>query len=216
MRTLMIVAVLVSGCLGYGGFGTTLLFPDTDGLNRRFTELNRQWSGRGSFDAAPPLLAVGGHGAGTVGDFTLGGRGAATVARFQADAVTAEFAGALAFFDAGYAYAPFDYLVLRPSLELGGMVWAHYVHSRESFTDPNFSQWFLATSGGLLPGVEVMGRLPYGRYRYVGLFVKAGYYLSLYGPEWALDAGPPDFGMQGLTIHAGLRFGAMPVRPFRI
>ncbi len=206
----------VSLCAGYGGFGVTGSFPDFGGLDARLNELNREWGGQSGIRVSPPVLWFGGHGAGRVGWLTIGGRGAAGIRRVQADSVAAEFAGVAGFLDVGYRFEPLDYLWVRPFVDLGGTLWGHYIHSRESFTEPNFSRGFVGWALGPSPGVEVMGRLRYVEGRYVGLFVKAGWFIPVFGPEWYIHERPPDFEPLGLNVEVGVRFGTLPIRPMRI
>lgn len=219
---LVLLALVASACLGFGGFGATASFVDVSGLNERFTELNTRpdslggWGGRDTFRLRSPLWWVGGHGGGLVGDVTVGGGGAVTVCNFSADSLGVEFFGALAGFELGYRYEPIQYVWLRPCLDLGGGAWASYVHSHESFSQPNFSRWYYAWSADIRPAFEVMGKLPYRQGNLVGLYVKAGYRIPVHGPTWLGDDNPPDFGLAGFTLEFGLRFDKRPEGPFRI
>jgi len=221
MRIVFVVLLTVSLCSGFGGFGATGSFVDFEGLNQRFTKLNRDqppegWGGKDSFCMRAPLLWIGGHGGGFVDDMTVGGHGAVTVFTARVDSLSAEFAGLAGFFELGYRYAPVDFLWARPCLGIGGRTWVHYIHSHNSFSDPNFNRWFLAWNAGVLPGIELLGVMPNWRNNYVGLFVKASYFLPVLGPEWSLDADPPDFNLKGFDLHFGIRFGRLPSRTIRI
>ncbi len=201
---------------GYGGFGATLTFPDYTDLNRQLTELNREWSGSDEFSLDGPMWWVGGHGGGLVGDVTLAGSGAATVATAGVDSLTFESGGAMAQFEIAYCYAPVENVWIRPCLDIGGNVWAGYVHSQESFSDPNFSRWYLNWLVGVQPGLDVTGWLRYHQENMIGLYVKAGYSVPLYGPSWYGDEPAPDFDARGLSVSFGLRFNRTPIGPFRI
>jgi len=215
-RPAVLLLAGVSLCAAYGGFGVTGSFPGFGGLNARLTELNYDWGGSRNVRVRPPVLWFGGHGAGMVGDFTIGGRGIAGVQRVHGDSITAEFAGVAGFLDVGYRFEPLDFLWVRPYVDLGGALWGHYVHSRESFSEPNFSRGYVGWVLGPSPGLEVMGRLRYIEGRYVGLFAKAGYFIPAYGPEWYIHERPPDYEPLGFNVEVGVRFGRLPIRPMRI
>ncbi len=205
----------VSFCFGYGGFSVTASFVDYQGLNQKLTELNinpppEGWGGSDSFRYKGPLWWLGGHGGGLVGDVTLGGGGAAAVRPAETDSLAAELAGLTGFFEVGYRFAPVDFLWIRPCVDISGAAWVHYAHSHDSFNDPDFSQWYLAWTIGAAPGLELMGKLRYQNYRYVGLFVKANYFLPVVGPQWSQDPDPPSFSIEGFNIQVGLRFGQYP------
>ncbi|MEO0086435.1 MAG: hypothetical protein ABIK37_07385 [candidate division WOR-3 bacterium] len=224
----MMGRVVVFGCVaivslsaGYGGFETTLGYPGFGGLNQRFTELHTAqppagWGEPGRFACRGPLWWFGGHGGGIAGPVSLGGRGAISARQDRASALEAQFAGALAGFEVGYPYAPERWFWVRPCLELVGGAWVHYVHSNESFSEPNFSRYFLAWTFGVTPAVEVMGRLRYGGESFVGLFLKPGWYVPFAGPVWTGDSDPPRFSIKGFSLQVGLRFGRYPFEPMRI
>ncbi len=216
IRVCALVAVTVSCCFGFGGFSATASFPGFGGLNQDLTELNHTWHGADSFEHRAPLWWVGGHGAAFVEDVTVGGRGAVAFRSVAADSLGSEFLGLTGFVEVGYRYAPVDYAWVRPCLDLGGGVWTLFVHSHDSFSQPNFSRWYLAWTMGAAPGLELMGRLRYRSDNYVGLFVKGSYFLPFHGPSWGGDDDPPEFSLKGFNLHLGLRFGKMPVRAFRI
>jgi hypothetical protein len=221
IAVVLVLSVFSVG-MGFGGFGGKASFVDFEGLNRRLTRLNRGdppdegWGGSDAFGLEPPLFWLSGHGAGFVRDFTIGGGGALAARQDRADSVHAEFGAGTGFFELGYCYSPFEYFWVRPCAQLSGAAWASYAHSRESFGNPNFSRWFLGWAIGGMPGLELMGRLPYGFRRYVGLYVKGGYFLPFMNPQWYGDEDPPAFGLEGWSVEAGIRFGRMPPRSIRI
>lgn len=211
-----IVGLVSAGiCLGFGGFGAGLWFPSFSGLNRRLTELNREWSGTGRFHYSSPVLTVGGHGAGEVADATLGGWGEATVRQEQADSLGSTMAAVLGGFEVGYLYAPVEPFWMRPMLDLNVGVWFVDAHSLED-GGSNFYRWFLGWQMGVTPAVEVMGRVRAGAESYIGMFAKAGYTLPFMETQWSGSAGRPDFQMKGFNIRFGLRFGRIALRPFRV
>lgn len=216
MACFSVAAGLVSSCLGFGGFGATAGFADFAGLDERLTEHNRTWGGRESFRSSTPLWWIGGHGAGLVGDVTLGGWGVATARGASADSLEASLLGLMGGFEVGYAYSPVEYCWVRPCLDLGIGLSTHYAHSVESFSQPNFSRWYLEMSTGFAPGLELMGRLRYREVNYIGLFVKGSYSLPVIGPVWFGDADPPEFSFKGFSLHLGLRFGKLSARWMRI
>ncbi len=123
----------------------------------------------------------------------------------KADSLGVELFGVLPSFELGYVLEPIEYMWIRPCLGLGGGAWASYVHSHESFSQPNFGRWFYGWSAGLGPGLEVMGRVPYRRESFIGLYVKAGYDLALASGLLG-DEEPPDFRLGGFRLELGLRF----------
>jgi len=213
---LLAAAAAFSLCAGYGGFGATASFTDVSDMNRVFTELNAEWKGKDTFRMKSPVWWVGGHGAGLVDNITVGGGGAATYYNLRADSVEAEFFGARPSFELGYRIEPFEHGWLRPGLALSGTAWVCFVHSRESFSDPNFSRWFYAWNAGLMPFLEVMGRFRYRDDNAVGVFAKTGYLLPVHGPTWYGDANPPEFSPDGFTLEFGVRFESRPRGPLRI
>jgi len=217
----LLLGFAASACLGYGGFGMTASFADLGPLNQRLTELNtgeppNGWNGKDTFRLNSPLWWLGGHGAARVGDVTIGGGGAATIYNISADSVDASIYSLIPAFQVGYIYEPIEYLWIRPCLDIGGGAWVNFVHSKESTTQPNFSQWFYAWTIGATPGLELMGRMPYGGNKVIGLYVKAGYFLPVYGPNWAGDDDPPPFDFKGIMLEAGIRFDRKPLGALRI
>jgi hypothetical protein len=221
IAVVLVLSVFSVG-MGFGGFGGKASFVDFEGLNRRLTRLNRGdppdegWGGSDAFRLEPPLFWLSGHGAGFAGDFTIGGGGALTARQDRADSVFAEFGAGTGFFEVGYCYSPIQYFWVRPCAELSGAAWTSYVHSRESFNEPNFSRWFLGWGIGAMPALELMGRLPYGYRKYAGLYLKGGYFLPLMKTQWYGDEPPHDFDLEGWSIEAGIRFGRTPPRSMRI
>lgn len=214
---LVLAGALAGSCFGFGGFEAGLSFPGYGGLNRRLTELNREWGGSESLGFAGPWPWLGGHGAGWAGDFTVGGRGAVTGYQTRADSLEAQGGGARLFLETGYAWSPVEQFWVRPVVELGGDALFFYIHDTGSpFRDPDFSRWHVGWTLGVAPGLEVMGRLRHHIDRYVGLFAKAHYYIPVYGPDWYLDEEPAEFSLQGLHLQFGLRFGKMPPTRLRI
>jgi len=220
-RGLALIVILASGVYGYGGFGATLSFVDVTDLNQRLTELNtlpnpNGWNGSDTFKLKGPLWWVGGHGGGLVGDVTLAGSGAATLLNSGVDSLVFESGGVMGQFEVAYRYAPIENVWIRPCLDIGGQTWGCFVHSRESFSDPNFSRWFLNWSVTVQPGLDVTGWLRYQEEHMVGVFAKVGYSVPLYGPSWYGDESPPNFDIQGLTLSFGLRFDESKSGPMRI
>jgi hypothetical protein len=209
------VLFLAATCLGYGGFEVTGSFVGVKGLNQTLTALNQnEWNGSGKFADASPLWWLGGHGGGQVGIVTFGGSGAIGARASHADALRGNF-------EAGYPYAPVEWLWVRPCIDVGLAGWLVYAHSVEGGTlvgsfPSNFSKWYAAWTLGAAPGVEVMGRLPSSRESFVGLFAKADYFIPVAGPEWFGDVSPPKFSLSGFNVQVGLRFGRTPYRAFRI
>jgi len=199
----------------------TASFADLDGLNQRLTELNtgdkpNGWKGNDTFRLSSPLWWIGGHGGGLVGNVTVGGGGAATMYNVSVDSIEARIYSVLPAFEVGYVYEPIEYLWVRPCLDIGGGVWASYVHSHESFSQPNFSRGYYSWTVGVTPALELMGRLRYSGNNIIGLYVKAGYFQPVYGPNWSGDADPPQFDLKGITVEAGLRFDRKSAGAFRI
>jgi len=159
---------------------------------------------------------VGGHGGGLVGDVTLAGSGAATVLNVGVDSLIFESGGVMGQFEVAYRYTPIENVWIRPCLDIGGQTWGGFVHSRESFSDPNYSRWFLNWSVLVQPGLDVTGWLRYREEHMLGLFAKVGYSFPLYGPSWYGDEPAPDFDLSGLTVSFGLRFDRVLAGPMRI
>jgi len=219
MKRLGVLAVvfLTATCFGFGGFDFGASLPQYSGLNARLSELNSYWGGAESLGFRHPWPWVGGHGAGWIGDFTLGGRGAVTGYMARADSMEVQGGGARVFLETGYVWAPIDELWVRPVVELGGDALLFYVHDTGSpFRNPDFSQWYVGWTVGAAPGLEVMGRLRYDLDKYVGLFAKAHYYYPVYGPNWYIDDNPPGFDLEGIHLQAGIRFGRFPPWVMRI
>jgi len=215
-RALALTVVACAACFGYGGFELTSSFVRLRTLNEKFTELNRGWGGSEAFMYHGPLLWLGGHGGGFVSPVMLGGGGALGVKFGSADSLEAELAGARAFLDAGYPYAPIDQFWARGCLELGGGVWTHHIHYKESFSDSDFSRWWLGWAVGMAPGIEVMGRIRYQSDMFAGIFLKASWFIPFTGPQSYGDSDPPAFGLGGFNLQVGLRFGKYPPRPFKM
>jgi hypothetical protein len=208
----------VCSAFGFGGVDMSASFANTKGLDARLTALDREWdsTSTGAFRTTSPLWWLGGHGGGHVGLLTVGGRGAVMTRNAKVDGLAAEMFGVNGFFDIGFPYAPVEQFWVRPCLELGGGTWVHYIHSDESFSQPDFSRWYLAWTFGMLPGAEVMGRIRYMGDNYVGLFVKGGYFVPFSGPGWSGDAEPPKLGLSGFALQFGLRFGKLEQKSFRL
>lgn len=218
------VLFLVATCLGFGGFEVTGSFVRVEGLNQALTALNQEErDGSGQFAYTSPLWWLGGHGGQQVGVFTFGGSGAIGAGASHADSLGSELMALRVSFDAGYPYAPVEWLWVRPCVDVGLAAWLIYVHSVEGGTlvgdlNPNFRTRFEAGTFGVSPGIEVMGRVPSSPESFVGLFAKANYFMPVAGPEWfGYNLIPrPKFGLNGFALQVGLRFGKMPYRPFRI
>jgi hypothetical protein len=159
---------------------------------------------------------LGGHGGGLAGPVTVGGSGALGMKLASADTLEAQLAGARTFFEVGYPYAPIDQFWARGCLELGGGVWTHYIHSKESFSNARFISWWLGWTVGMAPGIEVMGRIRYQTDMFAGIFLKASWFIPFTGPQWYGDADPPEFSLGGFNLQVGLRFGKYPSRPFKM
>lgn len=214
---LVLAGGLFTACLGFGGFDVGLGFPDYSSLDSLLTGLNREWGGSEPLGAGHPWVWLGGHGAGLVGDISIGGRGALTGFTSRADSVEMLGGGARLFLETGYVWSPIEQLWVRPVVEAGGDALLHYIHDNGSpFEEPNFSRWYVGWSLGVAPGVEVMGRLRRDIDKYVGLFIKAHYYIPVYGENWYVDENPPAFDLQGIHLQVGLRFGRMPPTRLRI
>ncbi len=211
------VLVLAPLCFGYGGFEVTTGFVDFKDLNRLFTYFNRSDTpfgvkGTGSFVYRGPLVWYGGHGGEHVGPATLGGSGAIAARASQSDSLGTELAALRANFEVGYPYAPIGQAWVRPTLELAGTGLVTYAHTKENGAvvgnfSARFKRWFAAWDLGFVPGVEVMGALPISEQSYIGLFVKASYFVPLTRPAWFGDKNPPDFDLGGFTLQIGMRFG---------
>jgi len=219
------VVFLGAICLGYGGFEVTAGFVDFKGLNRDLTRLNQLDSANGgiggsdSFNYKMPLWWYGGHGGDHVGAVTLGGSGAIAARANQADSLGSEVAAIRANFEMGYPYSLVERAWVRPTLELAGTGMVIYAHSKENGAvvgnfSANFKRWFASWGIGVVPGVEVMGSLPISEESYMGLFVKASYFIPVSGSEWFGDRNPPDFGLSGFAVQIGLRFGKAAFREF--
>jgi hypothetical protein len=154
----------------------------------------------------------GGHGGDHVGPVTLGGSGAIAARASQSDSLGTELAALRANFEVGYPYAPIGQAWVRPTLELAGTGLVTYAHTKENGAvvgnfSARFKRWFAAWDLGFVPGVEVMGALPLSEQSYIGLFVKASYFVPLTRPAWFGDKNPPDFDLGGFTLQIGVRFG---------
>jgi hypothetical protein len=208
---------LAALCLGYGGFEVTAAFVDFKGLNQDLTYLNQAppdtgWGGHGEFTYKAPLWWYGGHGGEHVGPVTLGGSGAVAARANQADSLGSELAAIRANFEVGFPYSPVERVWVRPTLELAGTGLVIYAHSKENGAvvgnfSANFKRWFATWGIGAVPGVEVMGSLPVSTESFIGLFVKASYFIPVSGSAWFGDKNPPDFDLGGFAIQVGLRFG---------
>jgi len=94
---------------------------------------------------------------------------------------------------------------------LGGTAWVHYLHTKESFSDPNFPRWYMGWVAGANPGIEVLGRMRYAGDLFAGLFLKAGWFIPFTVTQWRPAADEPlrpEFSMSGLNLQLGVRFGA--------
>ncbi len=189
--------------LGYGGFEVTSTFNSMGGLNDRLDSLNVARMGTGRFNFKSPLWWFGGHGGEQVGPVTLGGSGALAWRGNQADSVKGNLAALRADFDVGFPFIPNQYVWLRPSLELGGA--GALVYAQTYNADAKY--WFASWTVGATPGIEVMGILPTSSESFMGLFVKAGYFIPFSGPSWFGDKNPPAFSLRGFSLQIGLRFG---------
>ena len=204
---------------GYGGFEMTGSFVNFSRLDEQFTAFNRAWKGADSFVHRGPIPWLGGHGGGLAGPVTVGGRGAFCYKGAAADSLESQLAGAGAFFELGYPWAPVDQFWARGFLELGGTAWVHYLHTKESFSDPNFLRWYMGWVAGANPGIEVLGRIRYAGDLFAGLFLKAGWFIPFTGTQWAAGSDEPlrpEFSMSGLNLQLGVRFGRYPFKPFKI
>ena len=212
------VLSLAPFCFGYGGFEVTAGFVDFKGLNRDLTNLNRLDSasggigGTGSFNYRGPLWWYGGSGGDHVGPVTLGGSGAFAARANQADSLGSELAALRASFEIGYPYSPVERAWVRPTLELAGTGMVAYAHSKENGAvvgnfSGRFKRWFATWGIGVAPGVEAMGSMPISDESYIGLFVKASYFIPVTRPAWFGDKNPPDFDLGGFALQIGLRFG---------
>lgn len=208
------VAIVVAGGFGYGGFGVMATFPEMRGLNRRLTELNHEWGGRDSLRISGPMWWLTGHGAAEIGQVTIGGWGAVSGLSQKADSVGNELLAVIAAYEMGYQYSPVEYCWVRPCVDLRFGAWFDWVHSLEP-GQSNFSRWFLVWDMALCPGLEVMGRLRFGEQSFIGLFAKGSYMMPFVLWEFG-DSPVPDFRLQGFALQAGLRFGKMEPRPFRM
>lgn len=220
-HTIQAVAVgvlsLAALCFGYGGFEVTAGFVDFKGLNRDLTYLNQAdppqgWNGSGKFTYKAPLWWYGGHGGEHVGPVTLGGSGALAARTNQADSLGSELAAVRADFEVGFPHSPVEWVWVRPTIELAGTGLVIYAHSKENGAvvgnfSANFKRWFASWGIGAAPGVEVMGSLPTSPESFIGLFVKASYFIPVSGSAWFGDRNPPDFDLSGVAIQIGLRFG---------
>ena len=215
---LLAVAAASTVALGYGGVGVKLSFADVEPLNRRLQQLaeRSRWGGDHTFDYRAPLVWLGGHGAGRSGGLTFGGSGYATAWSSAADSLAAELFGVSGWIEAGYRIEPNRFFWIRPYVDVGGFSWVHYLHTRESFSDPKYEQFYFGWTVGAEPGLELMGRIPHGAMGYIGPFVTVGYFVPILDSQWSGDASPPDFGWQGLSFGLGVRFGRMPGPSIRI
>jgi hypothetical protein len=224
LTAVLIASTAGTALAGYGGFGVTATYLKTSGINRTLTELNRdpaEYGGRDSFVLDRPLWWLGGHRAGAIGNITLGGGGAATATTHRVDSMAAELVGIRGNFDAGFAYVPWDFLWVRPHVEVGFGGWFLYAHSVEEgalfVTNPDVWHVLWGWTVGAAPGLEVMGRLRYGQEQYIALYTKANYFIPIGGPEvYSGEAEPPAFGLGGLSWEAGLRFGSAARPPFKM
>jgi hypothetical protein len=216
------VVLLAGSAAGYGGFDGTAAFVGVRGLNQSLTALNQnEWTGSGRFTYAAPTWWLGGHGAGQVGPLTIGGAGAASVAANHADSLGSEMGALRGSFDVGYPYSPVEYCWIRPCLDVGAVAWVIFCHSVEDgyiagSSEYNFSRWFAAWTFGAAPGVELMGRVRTGEESSFGAYVKTSYFIPLTRPDWYGDEPSPSFGPGGFLIQFGLRFGDLPIKPFRL
>jgi hypothetical protein len=210
--------VVLGTCLGFGGFGATLSFVDFDGVNRTLTDLSREWTHNRSTDSfayAPPTTWLGGHGGGEIGPVTLGGWGVATFQQPQSDSLGSDFASVTGAFEVGYVCSPDKHVWIRPCLDLAVGAAFFDGHSLEH-GQSDFFRYFLGWQAGVAPGLELMGRIRYSTGSYAGLYVKAGYHVPFMRMQWSGDSDPPSFSLQGFQISAGLRFGRLEYRAYRI
>lgn len=209
---------------GYGGFGISATWLKTSGLNQTLSRLNRdpdRYRGTDSFRLRRPVWWLGGHRAGAVGNITLGGEGFVTASTQRADSLAAELVGLRGSFDCGYAWVPRDFFWVRPHLNVGFGAWFLYAHSIEDgalfVADPDIWDVLWGWTVGVMPALELMGRLRYGEEHYVALYTRAGWFIPIGGPEVYTGRGePPRFGLGGLSWDAGLRFGSAARPPFRM
>lgn len=197
------VLLLVTLGLGYGGFEVTSTFNNMGGLNERLDLLNQGRMGTGQFTYKAPLWWFGGHGGEQVGPVTLGGSGALAWRGNQADSVKGDLAAIRADFEVGFPYIPNQYVWFRPCLDLGGAGTLVYAQTYSADT----KWWFASWTIGATPGVEAMGCLPTSSESFIGLFVKAGYFIPFSGPSWFGDKNPPALSLRGFSLQLGLRFG---------
>ncbi len=198
------VLLLVALSLGYGGFEVTSTFTSVGGLNYTLNSLNRGRGGTRELAYGSSLWWVGGHGGDHVGPVTLGGSGAISPWHHcQADSLESRLFAIRANFEVGFPYSPNEWVSVRPCVELGGNGLVVYAQTPSA----DSKMWFAAWTVGAAPGVELMGSLPTSSESFIGLFVKASYFIPVSGPAWFGDDNPPDFGLGGFAIQIGLRFG---------
>ncbi|HTW90483.1 MAG TPA: hypothetical protein VMH22_02105 [bacterium] len=197
------ILFLATLCMGYGGFEVTSTFNSMGGLNDRLDSLNRQQLGTGHFTYGAPLWWYGGHGGGQVGPVTLGGSGALTWRANQADSVKGQLIAVRANLEVGFPYVPNQWLLFRPCVELGGAGTLVYAQTFSASS----KWWFASWTIGATPGVEAMGMLPTSSESFIGLFLKAGYFIPFSGPTWFGDKNPPALSLRGFSLQLGVRFG---------
>lgn len=198
------VLCLAAMCYGYGGFEVTSTFNSVSGLNHTLNSLNTERGGTRQLAYRSSLWWVGGHGGDHVGPVTLGGSGAFSPWHHcQADSLESRLFAIRASFEAGFPYSPNQWVSVRPCVELGGnglLIYAQTFSAEKKW-------WFASWTIGAAPGFELMGSLPTSPASFVGLFVKASYFIPFSEPGWLGDKDPPAFSLRGLAIQIGLRFG---------
>jgi|YNPBryantNP2012_1023418.scaffolds.fasta_scaffold00020_37 hypothetical protein len=210
-----LLIVISELAFAYGGFGTKALFVNFLGLKQRLNEYNYEWGGRDSFHLTQPLWWLEGQGQGGAGPVTFGGGGAVTFRSTKTDSLGAKIAGVAGSFKFGYPVRLTSFLEVQPNVDFGINSLLIFVHSRESGMS-NFNRWFLTWGFNVLPAVTATGRFRSGVSSWAGIYVTGGYLIPLGSQNWYGSELPPEFSVRGWAIGAGLIFGRMAPKPFRI
>lgn len=214
-RFLVFLIVATEWVSGYGGFGFKAVFVNPEGLRQRLNKFNYEWGGRDSFRLKAPLLWFEGQARGGSGPFTLGGGGAVALRSLKSDSLGAVIAGAIGSFKMGYPVQLSSFFELQPNLDFGINSLLVLVNSLEPGRS-NFSRWFLSWGFNALPAVMSIVRIRSGVSSYFGIYLNGGYLLRLGTQNCYGNEPPPEFFPEGWTIDAGVFFGRMAPKPFRM
>jgi hypothetical protein len=200
---------------GYGGLGVRALFVKVSGLTQWLNQLNQEFGGSDSFPSATPLWWLEGHGLGENGPVTLGGGGGTCFRSLKSDSLGLKIVGVNGSFKFGYPVFLYSFLEVQPNLDFGLNGLLFFVHSLEPGMS-NFNRWFLTWGVDVYPAVKVTVRFRSGSSSWMGVYLNGGYLLPLGSQNRYGSESKPQFSAGGWSIEAGIVFGRMFPRPFRI